>query len=135
MFDIGFGEFLAIALIALLVFGPDRLPQMAADAARLIRELRRMASGARRELAESLGPEFGDLNVSDLNPSTFVRRHLLDGLDEDLDLSKDFDIRSDRNAGRVDSRNGTSGNGSRSTATATAADEPTASGTFDADTT
>jgi sec-independent protein translocase protein TatB len=78
-------EFLAIMVIALLVFGPDKLPKLAADAARLLRELRRMAQGARRDLQESLGPELGDLNLSDLNPATFVRKNLLDPIEDEVE--------------------------------------------------
>lgn len=78
-------ELAAIIVIALLIFGPDKLPKLAADAARLLRELRRMATGARRDLQESLGPELGDLSLSDLNPKTFVRKNLLDPIDEELD--------------------------------------------------
>jgi sec-independent protein translocase protein TatB len=42
-----------------------------------------MADGARRDLAEGLGPEFGDFDIADLNPRTFVRKHLLDELEAD----------------------------------------------------
>ena len=46
--------------------------------AEFLRELRRLADGARRDLTEGLGPEFGDFDIADLNPRTFVRKHLLD---------------------------------------------------------
>ena len=55
MFDIGIGEIIVIAIIGLLVFGPERLPRAAADAAKWLRQIRSMASGARSELAESAG--------------------------------------------------------------------------------
>ena len=89
MFDIGLWEFVAMGFIALLVFGPDKLPKVAADAARMIRELRSMATGARRELTEALGPELNDLqeqkDLQSLNPRTFVKRNFLDVLDDDDD--------------------------------------------------
>lgn len=84
MFDIGFAEMVALAVLALLIFG-DRLPQVAADVGRLLRQLRQMAAGARRDLTEGLGPEFEELRMSDLNPRTFVRKHLLDPIDSDDD--------------------------------------------------
>ena len=55
MFDIGIGEILLMAVVGLLVFGPDRLPRAAADAARWLKQVRAMASGARQDLADSAG--------------------------------------------------------------------------------
>ena len=46
-----------IVVLALLVFGPDRLPRMAADAARMLRQLRLMAASARRDLVDAAGLE------------------------------------------------------------------------------
>lgn len=90
MFDINVWELIVIAVIALLIFGPDKLPGLAADAARFLREVRRMAAGARRDLQESLGPELNDLNLSELNPRTFVKRNLFDPIDEEVqDLKKE----------------------------------------------
>lgn len=55
MFDIGIGELLVIAVVGLLVFGPDRLPEMARQAGRWVRDLRRMVAKARSEVSDSLG--------------------------------------------------------------------------------
>ena len=55
--DIGLGELIVIAIVALLVFGPDRLPKVAADAARTLRQVRQMATAARRDLADAAGLE------------------------------------------------------------------------------
>jgi sec-independent protein translocase protein TatB len=85
VFDIGFGEMIGLAIVALLIFGPERLPKVAADAGRMLRQLRTMISGARNDLEESLGPEFKDLELSDLHPRTLVRKHLLDPIDDDGD--------------------------------------------------
>ena len=60
MFDIGIGELLVIAVVALIVFGPDRLPRAAADGARWLRELRSLAASARRDLVDSAGPEVAE---------------------------------------------------------------------------
>jgi sec-independent protein translocase protein TatB len=88
VFDIGFFEFVALGVLALLIFGPDKLPKVAADAARMLRELRSMASGAKRELTEALGPEITELkDLGDLNPRTFVKKNFLDVLDDDEDGS------------------------------------------------
>jgi sec-independent protein translocase protein TatB len=55
--DIGFGEIIMIVVVALLVFGPDRLPKVAADAARTLRQVRQMAASARRDLVDAAGLE------------------------------------------------------------------------------
>ena len=60
MFDIGIGEIIVLAILGLVVFGPERLPKAAADAGRLERQLRGMASGARKDLADSAGVDLSD---------------------------------------------------------------------------
>jgi sec-independent protein translocase protein TatB len=55
--DIGLGEIIVIVVIALLVFGPDRLPKVAADAARMLRQVRVMAASARKDLVDAAGLE------------------------------------------------------------------------------
>ena len=82
-FDLSFTKLLILAVIALVVFGPDRLPGLASQAGRLLRELRKMAEGARTELQDQLGPEFSQFDLNDLNPKHFVRKHLLDDLNGD----------------------------------------------------
>jgi sec-independent protein translocase protein TatB len=87
--SLGWLEIGTLLVVALLVFGPDKLPSVARDAARLLRELRSMAQGARSQLKSELGPEFADFDLDSLNPRAFVRKHLLEdedllgGLDED----------------------------------------------------
>lgn len=55
MFDIGLGELVVIAVVGLLVFGPDRLPEMARQAGSWVRDVQRMISSTRREMSDSLG--------------------------------------------------------------------------------
>jgi sec-independent protein translocase protein TatB len=83
VFDLSVGKLLVLAVIAIVVFGPERLPKVAAQAGRALRELRRMAEGATADLREGLGPEFSDFDVSDLHPGNFVRKHLFDDLPGD----------------------------------------------------
>jgi sec-independent protein translocase protein TatB len=78
VFNIGLGELIVLLLLGVLIFGPDKLPRMARDAGRLVRQLRTMADGAKAGLRSELGEDFGDLDLSDLNPRTFVRRYVLD---------------------------------------------------------
>jgi sec-independent protein translocase protein TatB len=85
VFDIGLGEIMLLAVVGLLVFGPEKLPKAAADAGRLVRQLREMATGARRDLAESAGLDLSDAqsalkDLADLHP-----RRLMSGLMSDVD--------------------------------------------------
>ena len=84
MLGIGGGEAVVLLILGLLILGPERLPKVAADAARTLRELRRFAERARADVTRELGPEFEDIGLADLNPRRFVSRHLLDDeLDDD----------------------------------------------------
>ena len=69
MFNIGPLEFVVLAAVALIVFGPDKLPQLAKDAARMLRTLRDIAQGARSQLNSELGPEFADFDLSIAQPA------------------------------------------------------------------
>jgi sec-independent protein translocase protein TatB len=81
--SVGWGEMLALIVVALFVFGPDKLPKVAKDAGRMLRQLREMANGAKSQIKSELGPEFADIDLDTLNPRTFVRKHLLE--DDPLD--------------------------------------------------
>lgn len=78
MFDLSIGKLLVLGVLALVLFGPDQLPRIAAQAGRALRDLRRMADNAKADLRQGLGPEFADFDVADLNPKRFVRKHLLE---------------------------------------------------------
>jgi sec-independent protein translocase protein TatB len=82
MFNIGPMELMVIAIVGLIVLGPDRLPGLAKDAARMLKTLREMANGARTQLRDELGPEFADLDLRNLNPRAAIQRAVLG--DEDL---------------------------------------------------
>jgi sec-independent protein translocase protein TatB len=77
VFDLSLPKLLILAVIALVVFGPNELPKMAAKAGGALRELRKIAEGAKSDLREGLGPEFDDFDLEDLNPRRFVQKHLL----------------------------------------------------------
>jgi sec-independent protein translocase protein TatB len=83
MFDLSIGKLLILAVIALIIFGPNELPKMASQAGRALRDLRRIAEGAKNDLREGLGPEFADLDLEDLNPKRFVQKHLFDEMNGD----------------------------------------------------
>ncbi|TCJ22419.1 sec-independent translocase [Nocardioides jejuensis] len=83
MFDIGLGELVVIALVVVVVMGPDRLPEFAAQAGRFVRRLKKYADAARDDLRRELGPEYADLELRDLDPRRIVRQHLTDALRDD----------------------------------------------------
>ncbi len=85
------GEFLGLAVVALLVLGPDKLPKFAADAAKFIRQIRRMANTAREDVRREIGPELQGISLDDLNPQSLMRKHVLG----DLDLDAEDDVGPD----------------------------------------
>lgn len=82
MFGVGLTELAVIAFVAVVVFGPDRLPDLARQAGRFLRQLRHMANSARDDLRQELGPEYADLELRDLDPRTIVRRHIIEAMEE-----------------------------------------------------
>jgi sec-independent protein translocase protein TatB len=90
VFNIGPMEFLVLALVGIVILGPDRLPGFARDAARLIRQLRDMATGARQQLTDELGPEFADVDLRNLNPRTAVQRAVFGDEMPDLPNLRNF---------------------------------------------
>ena len=75
---LGWPEMAVILLLGLFVFGPERLPGIAADAGRTLRKVRTYLKGMTAELKEELGPEVADLDLRSLHPREFVRKHLLE---------------------------------------------------------
>ena len=81
-FDFGGGELIGLAILGLILVGPERMPKLASEAAQLIRKLQRMAHAATAELRDNLGPGFENLQPSDLNPKAFIRKQLNEALEE-----------------------------------------------------
>ncbi len=77
VFDINGGEMLVLAGVALVVLGPDKLPGYAAQAARLMRQLRTMADGAKDQMREQMGPEFDDVDWKALDPRQYDPRRIV----------------------------------------------------------
>ncbi|MFL6130725.1 MAG: sec-independent translocase [Mycobacteriales bacterium] len=81
--SLGWLEIVTLLVVALLVFGPDKLPSVARDAAAMLRQVRTMARTARAQIKSELGPEFSDFDLESLNPRTFVRKNLFEDYDEE----------------------------------------------------
>ncbi|MBC2933874.1 sec-independent translocase [Nocardioides sp. zg-1228] len=82
MFDVGLLELAVIALVAVIVLGPDKLPDLARQAAQLLHRARGLATNARDELRSELGPEYADLELRDLDPRSIVRKHITEAMAE-----------------------------------------------------
>ncbi|MGY1669692.1 twin-arginine translocase TatA/TatE family subunit [Geodermatophilus sp. SYSU D00710] len=82
MFDsIGWGEIVVLALAALFIFGPERLPTLARDAAAGLKKVRTALTGVRAQVDDSLGEELAglrDLDLRKYHPKTFIRQQLFE---------------------------------------------------------
>lgn len=83
MFGVGLAEMALIAFVAIIAFGPDRLPVLAKQAGIMMRKARAMANTARDELREELGPDYADLELRDLDPRSIVRRHIIEAMEDE----------------------------------------------------
>jgi sec-independent protein translocase protein TatB len=95
-FDIGPLEMVALVILAVMIFGPDKLPKLIQDATRFIRKVREFSDNAKADIRRELGPEFKDFEFEDLHPKTFVRKHLAgaDGEDDIFGLKELKEIRN-----------------------------------------
>lgn len=87
MFDIGLPEFMVLALVAVFVFGPDRLPEVARQAAKMLKTARKTLAAAKAQVSDELGPEYANLDLRDLSPRALVQKHLLDDLNFDDEVA------------------------------------------------
>ncbi|MGP3926056.1 sec-independent translocase [Streptomyces sp. 8N616] len=94
--DIGALELVALVILAVLIFGPDKLPKLIQDVSRFIRKVRDFSENAKADIRSELGPEFKDFEFEDLNPKTLVRKQLMDNDELGLkEIRNGFDFRKD----------------------------------------
>jgi len=74
--DIGPLELITLVVLAVLVFGPDKLPKVIQDVMRTVRKIREFSESAKQDIRSELGPEFKDFEFEDLNPKTFIRKQM-----------------------------------------------------------
>ncbi|CAN2185060.1 TatA Sec-independent protein secretion pathway components [Candidatus Nanopelagicaceae bacterium] len=89
-FDFGAGELIGLAILAMVLVGPERLPRLAVDAAKFVKKARDFASHATNELKSNLGPGFEDLDATDLNPKNFIKKQIGNVLDDDSPKSTKY---------------------------------------------
>lgn len=142
--DIGPLELVTLVLLAVLVFGPEKLPKMIQDVTRTIRKIREFSDGAKEDIRSELGPEFKDFEFEDLNPKTFIRKHLdndelgLKEIRNGFDLKKEMAEVTDVIHGRepdTSAGSGSSSGSSGGTVDMTKKPEPAERPPFDADAT
>lgn len=111
IFGINAGEFIILVALAVILFGPERIPEFSRKAARVVYYLRRVANDATHQLKDELGPEYQDLTLQDLNPKTFVQKHVLDGFQDDIsDIERELDsVKTDLNEATRDAEVATQG--------------------------
>jgi sec-independent protein translocase protein TatB len=102
MFDVGPAEIAVLAVLAVIIFGPERLPELARKAARVVRFLRGIANNAQDSLSRELGA-----NVDLSNPKQFLKQYLLDEVQPVIDdVKKDLqDVGSEVRAEVAQARN------------------------------
>lgn len=97
MFGVGLTEMVVIAFVAVLVLGPDKLPQLARQGGQMLRRARQIAHNARDELRNELGPDYADLELRDLDPREIVRKHVMEALEDEEEEREDRFVPLTRN--------------------------------------
>ena len=97
MFDINGWEFVILVVAALLVIGPDRMPEYSAKLAKLVRQVRGMADAAKVQLREQMGSEFDDVDWKQYAPRQYdprriVREALMDDGSQNGESSSSGDV-------------------------------------------
>ncbi|MCT9003950.1 sec-independent translocase [Streptomyces sp. NPDC054766] len=122
--DVGPLELVTLVVLAVLVFGPEKLPKMIQDVTRTIRKIREFSESAKADIRDELGPEFKDFEFEDLNPKTFIRKQLdndelgLKEIRNGFDLKKEMAEVTDVVHGRESDSSDTSGSTGSSNGTA-----------------
>ena len=95
MFGIGWPEIFMIGMVGVIVFGPDKLPDLARQAGTFIRTVRRMAENAKNDLGREIGEDFSGLQLRDLDPREVVRKNILEAADDPPAAKSSRELRPD----------------------------------------
>ena len=77
MLGINGPEFLLLLIIGLLVIGPSRLPEYTQKLANIVKEVRRMASGAREQIKEEVGIDIDEVDWKKYDPRQYDPRRII----------------------------------------------------------
>lgn len=93
LFGINGGEFIVLAVLAVVILGPEKLPEYAKKLANLVKEVRRMANGAKEQLREEVGDEVADIDWKKLDPRQYdprriIKEALIDEFDDAVNVAK-----------------------------------------------
>ncbi len=77
MFGLSFEKILLIGIVAAFLIGPQKLPHYAAVLARLVRQIRDFANGAKDRIKEEMGPEYDDIEWKSLDPRQYDPRRII----------------------------------------------------------
>lgn len=76
-FNLTSTEIVLLVVLALVVLGPRRLPHYAQSLARLVRQVRDLAEGAKSQIKEEMGPAFEDVDWRQLDPRQYDPRRIV----------------------------------------------------------
>lgn len=77
VFDINGWEFIILLVVALLVIGPERMPEYSAKLARMVKQVRGLADAAKVQLREQMGSEFDDVDWKQYDPRQYDPRRIV----------------------------------------------------------
>ncbi|HEY8654332.1 MAG TPA: preprotein translocase subunit TatA [Dermatophilaceae bacterium] len=112
MFDINGWEFIILVVAALLVIGPERMPEYSAKLARMVKQVRGLADAAKVQLREQLGSEFDDVDWKQYDPRQYdprriVREALMDDGPVDGQPGEVGEVKGQSSVNRRDSKRAT----------------------------
>jgi sec-independent protein translocase protein TatB len=77
VFGINGPEFFLLLIIGIMVIGPKRLPEYTQKLANLVKEVRRMASGAREQIKEEVGIDIDEVDWKKYDPRQYDPRRII----------------------------------------------------------
>lgn len=98
MFDVGFWELILIAVVALLVVGPERLPELASTVGRWVGKARRFVSVVKADIDREINEERLKKVMNQTNEDRYeIIDEVKDEINQISDSLKDIDaaVKSD----------------------------------------
>jgi sec-independent protein translocase protein TatB len=127
VFNVGLGEIMIIVLVVLLLFGPEKLPEMARQAGRFLGRLRLTTQDALDQLKEET--DLKDLNLPDLRIGS-LRSQARDYVRELMDVEGQMaELERERQELQAALDAEQNGDGPKKESTADGPEEPAAGGT------